>query len=195
MSPARRALLFSLAQCALACAGAALLWRVSDWQPAVFLFLLAFGLVGDRLEVETRTLTVSGAFLALGLAMVLLGPVPAAALGLVITLADAAQRRPPTHYIVSNIATFIVFPLVGGTIVYLLADRTGLDPHDANYGFVVIGAFLFANALNFLQVAATRRLVEGAPIWQATRTIYLPIFPSQIVVGLLAAVLVYAHAH
>jgi putative nucleotidyltransferase with HDIG domain len=195
MTSRRGALLLSLAQCAAALAGVFLLRDVGSWQPAVFLFLLAFGLIGDRLEVETRTLTVSGAFLALGLAMVLLGPVPAAIIGLLTTLVDAIQRRPPWHYVLSNIATFLVFPLVGGSLVHLVGDALDLGPSDADFAFVVIGAFLVANALNFVQVATTRRLIEGAPIWQSTRRVYLPIFPSQIVVGLLAAVLVYAQAH
>jgi putative nucleotidyltransferase with HDIG domain len=195
MSSRRGALLLSLAQCAIALAGAVVLWDVSNWQVGLFLFLLAFGLVGDRLEVETRMLTVSGAFLALGLAMVLLGPVPAALIGLATTLADAIQRRPPWHYVLSNIATFLVFPLVGGGLVHYLGRSFDVGQTDLNFGIVVMGAFLFANVLNFLQVATTRRLVEGAPIWKSTRMVYLPIFPSQIVVGMLAAVIVYAYAH
>jgi len=195
MSSRRRVLVLSIVQCLAALAGVVMLWDVGAWKPEVFVVLLAFGLVGDRLEVETRSVTVSGAFLALGLAMVLLGPVPAVVIGLATTLSDAIQRRPPWHYVVSNIATFLVFPLVGGGLVHVLGDAFGLTPFDIDFGFVVIGAFLCANALNFLQVATTRRVIEGTPIWQSTRLVYLPIFPSQILVALLAAVIVYAHAH
>ncbi len=195
MTRARAAIAVSVAQCAVALAAAAMLWDVGAWDLEVFAFLMGFALVGDRLEVQTRILTISGAFLAIALAMVLLGPVPAAAIGLVTTLADAAHRRPRIPYVVSNIATFLVFPLVGGGLVALFSDEFGVVQSDLDFAGVVVVAFIVANAVNFVQVATTHKLVDGWPFWPAVRSIYLPIFPSQLVVALIASVIVYAHAH
>src|SRR3954447_7549128 len=119
MKSQRAAIAVSAGQCVVAIIATALLWHVGSWDLGVAVFLLAFALVGDRLEVETRVVTISGAFLAIALAMVLLGPVPAAAIGLVPTAADAIHRRPRAPYVVSNVATFLIFPLVGGGLIAL----------------------------------------------------------------------------
>jgi putative nucleotidyltransferase with HDIG domain len=195
MRSPRAAIAASLAQCVAALGLAALLWDQSRWSAGIFLFVLAFALVGDRLEVETRTLTISGAFLAIALGMVMLGPVPAAMIGLITTMADALQRRPKPAYVISNVATFLMFPLVGGGLVYVLATSLDVSQFDANFALIVIGAFIVANLVNFVQVATTRTLVDGTPFWGAFRSIYLPLVPSQLAVALLAAVITYAHAH
>jgi putative nucleotidyltransferase with HDIG domain len=195
MSRRRLAISLSVLQCALAAVGVVLLWDVGAMDAWIFALLLGLALIGDRLEVETRTVTVSGAFLALGVAMVLLGPVPAAAIGFITMVADAVQRRPDPAYVISNVAAFVAFPLVGGGLVHVTSRELGLGVTDANLGLLIIGAFLCANALNFIQVAVTRRLIAGTSIRLSTRTVYLPILPSQVVVGLLAGVIVYAYAH
>jgi putative nucleotidyltransferase with HDIG domain len=195
MRSARGAIVVSLGQCAAALAAAPFLWHVGTWNTATFMFLLGFALVGDRLEVETRVLTISGAFLAIGLAMVLLGPVPAVAIGVITTTADALQRRPRAPYVVSNFATFLVYPMVGGGFADLLRHVLGVGPADTNFAIVVVASFIVANFVNFAQVAITHKLVDGQPVGRATRSIYLPILPSQFAVALLAAVMVYAHAH
>ncbi|MDX6641244.1 MAG: hypothetical protein QOF12_2255 [Solirubrobacteraceae bacterium] len=195
MRAVRGAIAVSLIQCAAAFAAAVLLWHVGSWSVGMFLFLLGFALVGDRLEVETRVLTISGSFLAIGLAMVLLGPVPAAAIGIVTTGADAIQRRPKGVYVVSNLATFLVYPLVGGGVAELLRHAMHVGPRDANFAVVVVVAFIVANLVNFVQVAITHKLVDGKPFWRSARSIYAPILPSQLAVALLAAGIVYAHAH
>ncbi|MFL5845821.1 MAG: HD-GYP domain-containing protein [Solirubrobacteraceae bacterium] len=195
MKSVRGAIALSLAQCAAAIAAAVLLGDGGSWKPEIFFFLLGFALIGDRLEVETRVLTISGAFLAIALAMVMLGPVPAMAIGMITTTADALQRRPRVPYVVSNVATFLAFPMVGGGLVKLLGDGTGLGPEDMNFALLVIGSFIVANVVNFVQVAVTHKLIDAKPFWRSARSIYLPILPSQFAVALLAAVIVYAHAH
>src|SRR4051812_1401502 len=195
MKSARAAIGVSLAQCAVALVAAVLLRHVGAWDLEVLVFLLAFALVGDRLEVETRVLTISGAFLAIALAMVLLGPVPAAAIGLVTTAADAFHRRPCPAYIVSNVASFLVFPLVGGGLIALFGSEFGVSAQDVNYAVFVVMAFVIANAVNFVQVATTHKLVDGMPFWSSVRSVYLPILPSQLAVALITSGIVYAHAH
>ena len=74
----------------MAVLAAALLSTAADWQPielVLLLFVLAVG--SDLLTVEVRGLRVSGSFLAIVLAMALLGPAPAVAIG----AASAIDRR------------------------------------------------------------------------------------------------------
>jgi uncharacterized membrane protein YfhO len=54
----------------------------ADWQPAMLVLLLfSLAVISDVLTVDFRGVRVSGSFLAIVLAMVLLGPAPAAAMG------------------------------------------------------------------------------------------------------------------
>lgn len=183
MRSPRAAIASGLLQCLAAAALAYTVRDVGSWDAALLVFLLVFAVVGDRLEVETRTLTISGAFLAIALAMVMLGPVPAAAIGLATTAADAIERRPRAVYVVTNVATFLAFPLVGGGLVHAVSTHWGIAQGDVNFAVIVIGSFLCANALNFVQVATARRLVEGASFWSAFRKIHLPLMPSHLAVA------------
>src|SRR3954453_8543601 len=176
------------------CAGLAAAVALADestWNPPILGLLVAFAILGDYLEVEARTLTISGSFLAIGLAMVLLGPVPAVFVALATTALDTARRRPALPYVMTNVASFTVYPILGAVIVHAAAtSQTSL-----NFAPVVIGAFLAANLLNFAMVALAHRMVEGFPMWRATRDLYVPLIPTQLVIAVLAAFIVYADAH
>jgi putative nucleotidyltransferase with HDIG domain len=163
----------------------------SDWNPWVLVLLVAFAVAGDSLEVEARALTISGAFLAIGLAMVMLGPIPAVLVSLSTVGVDTIRRRPAFVYAISNVATFAAFPLAGGIIAHAFRVQQG----DVDYALVTIVAFVGANIVNFLLVAVFRRLVAGLSLWRATRELFIPLLPSQLAVGVLAAGIVYAHAH
>jgi len=163
----------------------------NTWNVPILILLVALALAGDYLEVEARTLTISGAFLAIGLAMVMLGPGPAVAVALLQSVADAIRRRPPRPYVLTNLACSLSFPVIGGVIVYAIGSaQTSL-----NFAPIVILAFLAANLWNFVLVALAHKLVEGFPLFRATRDLYIPLIPSQLVVAVLAAFIVYAHAH
>ena len=84
--PLRRLILSALAAAVLAAAGACAVLTSSadDWRPLSLvglLFVLAAG--SEVMGFETRGLRLSGSFVALVLAMALLGPAPACALAVV----------------------------------------------------------------------------------------------------------------
>src|SRR5215213_3120887 len=92
----RRALISSCHLAMLALAGVVALATSAtrDWAPIELVFLLLILAVSsDVLTIEFRGIRVSGSFLALVLAMALLGPAPAAAIGVVATLIDALFYR------------------------------------------------------------------------------------------------------
>ena len=77
------------------------------------------------LGFEIRGLRLSGSFLSIVLAMALLGPAPAAALGVGCALVDACVSRRSLDRALVNIATYATFPLVGGlAIEWLVGDST-----------------------------------------------------------------------
>ena len=111
----RRPLMIFLASAILACAGAAAvaLNDPADWRPRALVgLLLMLSIASEMLSVEVRGLRLSGSFLSLVLAMALLGPAPAAAIGFASMLIDALVTRRSIDRALVNLATFATFPLV-----------------------------------------------------------------------------------
>src|ERR1700739_902927 len=102
-------------------AAAALLSSPQEWSPLPLVgLLLVLALVAERLEFEVRGQHLSASLVVLVLAMSLLGPAPAVVLVIVVTAPNSISRRlSPADWSI-NLATFAVFPLVGGLIVRAL---------------------------------------------------------------------------
>ena len=77
-----------------------------DWQPvALVVLLFVLAVANEVVTVEFGGMRLSGAFLALVLAMALLGPAPAAALGIGCAVVDAAISRRSLDRALVNVAT------------------------------------------------------------------------------------------
>src|SRR4051794_24413796 len=91
---------------------------VSDqeqWTPLPLTGLLALLVLGsDILVLDAKRFRIGGSFTGLVLAMVLLGPAPAAVLGLASALVDATRRRGGGTDPLNNPFTYTTFPLLGG---------------------------------------------------------------------------------
>ena len=87
--------------------------RASDWQPTALVLLLLFLAVGsDQLTMDWRGLRISSAFLALVLSMALLGPAPAAAIGVVTAIVDMVlSPRRSWDKTLNNIVVFHYVPV------------------------------------------------------------------------------------
>jgi putative nucleotidyltransferase with HDIG domain len=188
-------------QAAVLCAAAAtiaiLTSESSDWHsPALIglLFVLAVG--SDILTVEVRGIRVSGAFLAMVLAMTLLGPAPAAAVGAVSALLDSLSSRRPFDKAVLNIATWAFFPAVGGVMADLLMPAGVPSPHDAlPFAGGVMVVFMVTNFLNFFLIAGSQKLTAGSSILENTRTVYFTVLPTEFASGLLTSAVAFSYWH
>src|SRR5205823_1445322 len=96
--------------------------------PALVGLLLALALVAPWFTVATRNGQHTAALVALVLAMALLGPAPAVALGIVSIALSSGLRRLPTTQWLNNLTTFAAFPLAGALVVRALAG----DVHNPN---------------------------------------------------------------
>jgi putative nucleotidyltransferase with HDIG domain len=170
---------------------AALSWDAADWHPVGLVALLLILAVGSELLVmEVRGLRISGSFLAIVLAMVLLGPVPAAAIGVGSSLVDAVVWRRPWAKAVNDLATWAAFPLVGG----LMFEAMGVSSDSwFTYSVAVIVVFMTTNFLNFLMVASFYRVTKGARIRDALRTAFAPVLGSEVATAMLTAVVAYSY--
>ena len=195
MTRSQRALLVGQITLTIVCAVAgALLSRAHHWDPlALFWLLLALSVVSEMYRLDTKSLHISATFLALVLAMTLLGPAPAAVIGVITHLINAVQRRAHWRNTVANVSTYACFPLVGGLMFQALNGPGMFDENPASFVIVVLGVFLCANVLNFLLIAIDIVVVDKLSIAASFRTIYFPILPVELAVGLLTAGVAFAY--
>ena len=166
----------------------------ADWEPvSLFLLLLGVSIVSEAFRLETRNLNISATFLAVVLAMTLLGPTPAAALGVTTILINAIKLRAPWRATLANVSTFAFFPLVGGVMFEALGGDSLLTGQVAEFVLAVLVVFLSMNVLNFLLIAIDIAIVDGPSVTDSFRRIYLPITPVELAVGILTAGVAFAY--
>jgi putative nucleotidyltransferase with HDIG domain len=195
--------LYTAFECALlagALAAGVALSRPEEWHPVeLFLLLMALGVIGDRLAVTVRNQNLSAAFVALVLAMTLLGPLPAIAIGLVVVAVDARVRKLSGARWINNLATYSVFPLAGGLLARSLLDvhdhASAQRSHSVTFALVVFGVFIGTNLLNFAMIAAHQRVFSGRSLVDQTRYLLMPMLPGQVAVGALAALVAVAYTN
>jgi putative nucleotidyltransferase with HDIG domain len=165
-------------------AGAVATSRADDWSNVGLLAALAaLAVVSDAMAIETKALRLSGSFISIVLAMALLGPAPAVAIGLLTIAVDYARLRVPADLALNNFTTYAVFPLVGGLAVRALhlEDSTAVD-----FGLGVFVVFAGTNALNFLLVAPMPMAYRNLTLGAAIRTMFIPMLPSEALAAALA---------
>jgi putative nucleotidyltransferase with HDIG domain len=165
-------------------AGAVLTTRSADWDPVGLVILLAIlAVTSDALAIDARGQRLSGSFIALVLAMALLGPAPACAMGVAAILVDTVRSRPSILYALNNLATYAAFPLVGGLLIRAIA---GTPSTSINFGLAVLAVFATTNFLNFALIALARRFAIEHSLAQQFRQIFLPVLPSEALAAVLA---------
>jgi putative nucleotidyltransferase with HDIG domain len=185
MSPARFVTVAHIALFSAAIAVIAVTSRASDWHPVELVVLLAvLAVVSDAMAVEVRGLRLSGSFVALVLAMALLGPAPAGAIGILTIAIDALRTTNPMPLMMCNLATYATFPLAGGVLI------RAVDGHNSQgtvqFGLLVFGVFIVTNLLNFAMIALTRRVALNHSLHEQVRRGLLPMLPSEAAAAFLA---------
>ena len=158
--------------------------HASDWQPTGLVVLLAgIAIASDAMAIETKALRLTGSFVALVLAMALLGPGPAVAIGLLTVIPDAIRLRSQPALVLANVSAYATFPLAGALAVRALH----LDgASDMDFALAVSVVFAGVNILNFFLIAVPMVALSGGSIWSAVRNIYVPILPSEALAAALA---------
>ncbi len=180
---------------------AAQLSRAEEWRPLTLVgLLLALALVGEWFSVKTRSGELSASFVALVLAMSLLGPTPAVAFGIAAMVFISARRRLPPSTWLANLATFAVVPFAGGLLVRAVIG----DVHEprnhhltqgATFGLVVYAVFLVATGLNFILIALHAHIDEGRSLRSEVSEFLFPPLPGQLATGALATLLAIAYTN
>ncbi len=171
-----------------------MLSEADDWQPpALFFLLLVVAVVSEAFRLETRRIHISAAFLAIVLAMALLGPSPAALLGVVAMAFNGLHRRVSWQILLVNLSTYAAFPLVGGVVFAALDGPRLLVTQPPGYILLVFGLFLAMNFVNFLMVVGDMAILERLNLVSMIKTLYVPVLPVEFATALLTAGVAYAY--
>jgi putative nucleotidyltransferase with HDIG domain len=187
----------SLALAALVAIGAA---PSANWDTYLFAALFAFALVSDLWAIDTSAnpsdkhrLLMSGSFLALVVAMVLLGGTPAALIGvgtIVIGHLRFGERR---DLFVNNLVAYSWFPLIGGIGFAAARDALGATAYQPLYYGLVAAVFFLALGVNFLVIAGYNCYLDGTPLREKASRALAPVLGWDLVAAALAVSMVYAY--
>ena len=168
------------------------LWAGFDFDATLFAALLGSSIAADMLAPPPRraTITVSGSFLALVLAMVFLGPAHAALMGVLTIVASSLRWRPPPRDVLGNVVAYLWFPLLSSLAFHFALDRTGANVSEPLFYFLVIGTFGVANVLNLAFLFGGEPAEELVRVWWR---VVRPSLPSQVVSALLTIGIAFAY--
>jgi putative nucleotidyltransferase with HDIG domain len=181
---------------ALALTAAVAIWRSPscNWDLSFFAVLLAFSIFSDLTAVSTASkVKVSGSFLALVVAMVFLGGTPAALIGVATILVGWFRWRDDWHYLLDNVLTYALFPLVGGIAFHEGVEAIGLTASDPTFYLCVFALFQLALALNFLMIASYGCYVERSS-FKTKLKVLPPVLPSEFASAMLAVAVAFIYA-
>ena len=166
----------------------------ADWEPPELVaVLLALALGSDLLAVRHKVQRISGSFLALVLAMALLGPAPAVAIGIVSVLVDQLRARNPLPRFITNLATYATFPLIGSLLIQGAASALDVQEDDFAFSLLILGGFFVSHLLNFLGIAGDYAFHTRGSLAHEFRTIFVPVLPSAAVGALLCVLVVFVY--
>lgn len=159
----------------------------ADWNLPLFGILLGFSVFSDLTAIETASrLKTSGSFLALVLAMVLLGGAPAAVIGVLTILVGWARWRDAPHYLLNNVLTYATFPLIGGIAFHETTSGFGITAADPSFYTLVFATFLLALAINFTMIGLYKCYLERSAFFPKVRYVLVPVLPSELAAALMA---------
>lgn len=174
-------------------AAAALTSSADDWQPASLVLALgAMMILADVLPVTARRIRISAGLMVQVVAMALLGPAPAVAIGVVSTVTESIVNRITPRQACVNILMFAFLGLVGGLVFDGLREWLDLGPRATAYALLVMPTYVALAMLNLGLVTAFHPGARG----RILRDSGLPSLPLELLSGLMAGatVLVWAHA-
>jgi putative nucleotidyltransferase with HDIG domain len=193
-SLAMAAALLGAAFVALAAAGSA------DWDPLLLAGLFVFAVVSDLWAIDTAAnpsaqhrILMSGSFLALVLAMVLLGGAPAALIGVGMIVVGHFRFGERRDLFVNNLVAYAWFPLAGGLVFDAARDGLGLGDDDPVFYALVVATFVLALAMNFVVIAGYNSYLDGTPLRTKARKALLPVLQWDLAAALLAVTVIYAY--
>ncbi len=187
---------FKLLHCG-ALVGAAVLIELTAgtarWSLGTLAVIAVMTVVSDLTRVGVGKVDLSGSFLGIVLAAVLLGGGPAAVIGVLTIVVTWLRWRTKFLALLNNMVAFAWFPLLSGLFFYALVHASHSGPHAVSYYLLVFAAFVVALAVNFLVIAAYQTYLGNTTVLRMTREALVPMLPAELFSALLTMVAVYMY--
>jgi putative nucleotidyltransferase with HDIG domain len=162
----------------------------ADWDPALFGILLALSAFSDLMAIETEiALKVTGSFLAIVLAMVLLGGSPAALIGVLTILIARLYCHDQADSLLNNLLTYATFPLAGGLFFLAATEAAGAAAGSVSYYALVFATFFVALPINFAMTWAYTVYIEHIPFMVGVR-VFVVVLPSELAAAMMTSIAV-----
>jgi putative nucleotidyltransferase with HDIG domain len=166
----------------------------ANWELGLLGILLAFAVFSDLTAIRTNPkLKLSGSFLPIVVAMVLLGGPPAAVIGVLAIGAGMISERPAGHYALNNLLTYAWFPLVGGLAFHEVTTQAGIGSRDPAFYALIVAVFGLALLINFTLIASYACYLERSSLFEKYRYVFLPVLPSEAAAVVMAVGIVYLY--
>jgi diguanylate cyclase (GGDEF)-like protein len=177
---------------AAAVAVAVLTANTTNWELAELLILIALAVTSELTAtvMPSGVMNVSGSFLGITLAAVVLGGSAGALVGVLTMAIGWARWKEPPHVFRNNLVTFAWFPLLSGLMCHALAQALRLHPSDSGYYLLVFATFMVALMLNFTMVAGYECLIRGLAVRDKVGE-FKPIITAELFSAVLTLVAVY----
>jgi diguanylate cyclase (GGDEF)-like protein len=191
--PGRGVLLFYALALTAAAVAVWLTAGINRWSLTQLLVIAAFLSVSTLTDVDAGVSKVrlSGVLIGLMIAIVLLGPGPAAVLGAVTMLVSWCRSRVAAHFALCNLATFAWYPLIGGLFFHAAVRLIGVGPDAVAYYLLVFLAFAVCLIVNFVGMFAYRCYLTGSSLIQTVRDLVMPVLSAQLFSALLTMAAAY----
>lgn len=167
-----------------------LAWREPFGSVSLFVVLCGLGGISEWLAVMSGSQRVSGTWMSLVLAMVLLGPVAAVGLGAVTTAIYWVRWRTRATSVLNDLLCYCGLGLAGALAFRVLSvtaavrDGWGTDAV-AWYVAGVVATFLVTLLAGFALVGVNIRLTRGTPLRRQFVKGLLPLLPSELLTAAL----------
>jgi diguanylate cyclase (GGDEF)-like protein len=172
--------------------------HTADWQMVEFLILIGLAALSEltAAALPSGQLNISGSFLGIMLAAVLLGGAPAAIVGVLTILIGWLRYRERGDLLRNNLVTFAWFPLLGGLLFHWLTSTAHITTHghgyaqDPTYYLLVFVIFVVALILNLTMIALYDSLLFRDPLLNKLAA-YKPVMSAELSSAILTMIAVY----
>ncbi len=185
-----------VAQCVFIGGIAAALWltaSLDNWRLAPLGVIVAFAIISEFTAVDQPAMRVyiSGSFLGIVLAAIVLGGGPAALVGILTIAFGWLRIRERAHMLLNNLIIFSAFPLITGVVFRAAVRGLHLEPHQVGFYLCVFGAFVLALCLNFTGYAGAQGRKDELSFGTRVREVLVPVLPAELFSALLTLAAAY----
>jgi diguanylate cyclase (GGDEF)-like protein len=167
-----------------------------DWNLALMAGVLAFAVISDlsHVDIGSSRIKVSGSFLGIVLAAVLMGGGPAAVLGVLTIAIGWFGSREPWHYLRNNLLTFAWASLLAGLFFHWVTTASGTGPEDALYYVFAFATFGVGLAVDYVMVAGYQCYLDRSSFIEKSRETLAPLLAAELFSALLTMAGVFVAA-